>query len=292
MLVKPSSSTNDSLSPLNSSSFTSPLLLNMFCFLSPQSDFIFAGFFITNSFVLFFLSVSVLYHAARERKQKGSFSSLMSTISHSDFFTYNLVVMEITGMFGCVVCFCAICSDQPYLLVCGAFPWFYAWYGETLFHTLTCLERYLAVVHPVTYMRLRNEQGIIIRNISTGCVWLLSLSGVGLMWENVFIGLNFCILAAVLIIVSFCSLSALLVLIRPGPGKQQRSKQRAFYTIVAILGVLVLRFLASLVWTLVYALQLSSECVILGSMVWLTMPSSLVLPLLFLHRAEKLLCCK
>ncbi|KAJ4945170.1 hypothetical protein JOQ06_013706, partial [Pogonophryne albipinna] len=77
-------------------------------------------------------------------------------------------------------------------------------YGESLFHVLTCLERYLAVVRPIIYLRLRNVQGVRIRNISIG-------------------------------------LSVLCVLIRPGPGNGERvdqSKQSAFYTVTAITAAL------------------------------------------------------
>ncbi|MEQ2197383.1 hypothetical protein XENOCAPTIV_028617 [Xenoophorus captivus] len=295
MLVKNLLSTNDSSLPLHPLPLPSSAFLNLDCLISPQSNFIFAGFFITNSFILLLLCFLTVYNGVCEWKQKGS--TLVLKMSHSDFFTYHLVIMELIGAFGCIVCCCGIYSDQFNVILGGTFPWFYSWYGETLFHTMICLERYLAVAYPITYRRLRNERRISTKNISTGFVWLLSFSGICLMFENIFIIMNLCILAIVLAIVSFCSLSALLVLIHPSPGKQLRvgvhhSKKRAFYTIVAILGVLVLRFFAGLAWTVVYKLQVSCGCVIMGSAVWFTMPSSLVLPLLFLHRAGKILCCK
>ena len=110
--------------------------------------------------------------------------------------------------------------------------------------------------------------------------------------------LDFCVMTGSTVSVFFFSLSVLSTLNRPGPGKRgdrervDQSKQRAFYTIVAILGALVLRFIGSLIWAVMFELELSTRCLIMALTSWINLPSSLVLPLLFLHRAGKLLCCK
>lgn len=285
MLVR-NLSINDSNPGLYHSSHSSNVI-DLGCLIAPESKFIFVGFFITNSSILLLLCLLILYHRVCEWKLSGPTSSLVSTMSHSDFFTYHLVLMKLIGTFGCITCTFGIYLDQNKLFVGGALPWSYSWYGETLFHIVTCLDRYLAVVHPLVYMQLRNKQGI--RKISASCVWLLSFIGMSLLSRDVFVIMNICTLTVVLAIVAFCSFSTLLVLVRPCPGQ---SKRRAFYTILAILVVLILRFVASLFWALAYALQLSYGCLIMCSTVWFTLPSSLVLPLLFLHRAEKILCCK
>ncbi|KAM7366555.1 hypothetical protein PAMP_015988 [Pampus punctatissimus] len=70
---------------------------------------------------------------------------------------------------------------------------------------------------------------------------------------------------------------------------------RAFYTIMAIMVALLLRFGGHLLVLSIHAtlaVKQSVRCGVLVSGVWFCIPSSLVLPLLFLHRAGKLLCSK
>lgn len=110
---------------------------------------------------------------------------------------------------------------------------------------------------------------------------------------------NLCLVILSLVVVSFCNLFVLGALSRPGPGEQggdreraDQSKQRAFYTILAILGTLVLRFAWGLFWTIVYLSAGDSGCVMMTIDVWFNLPSSLVLPLLFVHRKGRFLFCK
>lgn len=99
-----------------------------------------------------------------------------------------------------------------------------------------------------------------------------------------------------LAIIFFCSLAVLRVLRQPVVGselkeKVDQSKQRAFNTIKAIMGTLLFRFVGSLVCTAIYSISeysLDVRCVAIELSFWFGLPSSLVLPLLFLHRAGKL----
>ncbi len=215
-----------------------------------------------------------------------------------------MVVMELIYILGGIINCCGSFVSLTWMMAVGFFIINFVYPGQIFFHVLTCVERYLAVVHPVTYLRLRQSRGVKIRNISTVCVWLFCL-----VWVVV-VALNapkipasqfFCLMVFAIIIVSFCSLSVLFVLIRPGPGEVggnrehvDQSKQRAFHTITAIMAVLCLWLAASVV---VLALDKSNimsrseGCFLMVSVNWLTLPSSLVLPLLFLHRAGKLVCC-
>ena len=102
----------------------------------------------------------------------------------------------------------------------GFFLWNLTWYVKTFFHMLTCVERYLAVVHPVIYLSLRRERGIRIRNISFGCVWLLSFGASLISFDNVLVNMDVSLFIFSLFVISFCSLSVLCVLIRPGPVEQ------------------------------------------------------------------------
>lgn len=143
---------------------------------------------------------------------------------------------------------------------------------------------------PHHYLSLRNKRGIRIRNISTICAWLFSSAAMSLViLGNLF--LDWCLLILSLILISFFSLSVLHVLIHPGPGEQgakkervDQSKQRAFYTIVIVLVELGLRLAWNLVWGVMNESKDSSNCVIITVVFWFSLPSTLVLPLLFLHK--------
>lgn len=268
------------------------------CLLSPPSSLIYNAYNIITILLLLPICILVLQHGLYEWWKKHS-TSTAATVSHSDSFTYHVVIMELIGISGCVLSCCGtyiVYGNVNKLL--GHILLSFTWYGETFFHVLTCVEHYMAVVHPIIYLSLRKESVNKLRNINNGCIWLLTFALTCLLIMYIVI-LDFCLLIFVLIVVTFCSLSVLCVLIRPGPGGQagnreraDQSKQRAFYTILAILGALVLKFVSALVWSVVFVLARSNDCLIMAWSHWLNLPSSLVLPLLFLHRAGKLVHVK
>ncbi len=62
---------------------------------------------------------------------------------------------------------------------------------------------------------------------------------------------------------------------------------------MTILGMLLLRFFGIFCFGLNSLILIRKDVhAVLESGIWLTLPSSLVLPLLFLHRAGKLACCR
>lgn len=299
MSINSSCPSNESLLDLQTTSVSSYIPPFLHCLFSRQDSFIYTSAAINNVILLLPLSIFILYHGLQKWQQKRSTCSA-ATISHSDSFTYHMVMIELIGVSGCILICYGIYTKDSRMIVLGYFLIYFNWFGQIFFHTLTCMERYLAVVHPIIYLSLKNERGIQIRNTSIGCAWLVCFVGIGLVMIQHFpIILDLAISLISLCIVSFCSISVLCVLFRPGPGAQggnrervDQSKQKAFYTIVAILGVLMLRFTFSLTWALLYVVEENNNCMMLMFEIWINLPSSLVLPLLFLHRAGKLLCCK
>lgn len=285
-----SSSSNESLPYQHNSPNNSPLDKN--CFFSAPSSLIYTACSIATILLLLPLCVFILYQGLRQWWTKRSTSSAV-TLSHSDSFTYHVVVMELIAILGCILsCFGIYITHLKTLL--GHILLSFTWYGENFFLVLTCVEHYLAVVHPIIYVNLRKESVNRIRNINNGCIWLLTFALTCLLTME-FVILDLCVLISFLVIVTFCNLSVLCVLIRPGPGEQggnreraDQSKQRAFYAILAILGALVLKFVSALVWAVLFVSAGGSDCLIMAWSCWLNLPSSLVLPLLFLHRAGKL----
>jgi len=224
-----------------------------------------------------------------------------ATMSHFDVFTLHMMILEILGLFGSIL-YC-LGRKVETLLTVGMFLVDILFPGQTLFHMLTCWDRYLAVVHPVTYMRLRQKSWIRIRNIVIMFGWVMCFNSV-VATEMYSFHVNTILLLASLgfgtFVVLFCCLSILWVLVRPGPGEVGRpirqadpSKQRAFYMIVIITGVLLVRFFGILVcYGIEQLVSIDHEdlCALLDSGIWLTVPSSLLLPLLSLHKAGKLPC--
>ena len=300
MSGKSSSSSNDFFLHSNLSSNNIHVTTAMFCLASEPGRLIYTTFYITSILLLLLpLCVLVLY-LSLQRWQQQQRSSSTAALSHSDNFTYHMVTMELVAVVGYTVFCCGIYMVHLKIILVGFTMFSLTWYGEIFFNSLTCVERYLAVIHPIVYLSLKGERGVKIRNITIGCAWLLSIGGLSLMTlKKVSYYYDICMLISSLTIIIFCSLSVVCVLIRPGPGKKggdservDRSKRRAFYTIVAILGVLLVRFGWTLVWVVLFSVTGSIECWMMASGFWFNLPCSLLLPLLFLHKTGRLVCLK
>ena len=248
------------------------------------------------------LCIPVLYISFQRWRHQRSVPTGQTT-SHSDFLTYHTIAIEISAVLGSVFYVLGVYSRTEALMMIGMLLFCIVFPGHTLLHSLTCVEPYLAVVHPITYHRLRQSLGGRIRNITLGCVWLLCFGWIGVtikcMPEFPALPL-FCLMGISIIVVLFFFFSVLKVLTRPGPGggpreRVDQSKQRALHIITAIVGALLLRFVALLLSTGLYNMKSIDpyfECILIDAGLIVALPSSLVQPLLFLHRAGKLACCR
>lgn len=247
--------------------------------------------FSATSLLLLPLLILVLHVGHQRRK---------ATMSHSDFFTYNMVAMELISMAGGLITCCGASADVQSLIVAGMYMFSFSEPGQMLLDILTCAEHYLAVIHPLRYRDLRQSAGVRIRTLVAGGVWLLCFVSLGLT-EDLLIHFNSTMAmffwVSTFAVVLVCSLSVLCVLIRPRPGERlgarDQLKQRAVITITVILGALLLKFLGIFICIVIYSLSALQEerCLLLLSIPWFSLPSSLVLPLLFLQRAGKLPSC-
>lgn len=288
---------NDSVA--NQQVFVSNSIVSMylFCLTSRPASIIFTMYVIVHFSFHLPLSMLIVHHLFRKSK---SCSIVSAGMSHSDCFSYNVAVLQFVSLAGFGLAFCGLYKeDQTDLVLTGIYVSTFTWFGEIFFDILTSLERYLAVVHPIAYLSLKNERALRFRNVIIGFVWLFCFVGLGLTQIGVFTIMNFCFLLVSLIIVSFCSISVLCVLIRSGPRNQggarervDQSKQRAFYTIVVILAVLLLRFTWGLFWAVLDEATKSTNCVMMTFDVWANLPSSLTLPFLFVHRSGICVSCK
>lgn len=282
------------LSPPNDSVLhVSNLPLDIECFISEPSSFMVTAYFISSILLALPLSIAILHHFLQQWRLK-SFTS--STTNHSDYFTCHLAVVELIGVLGHFIGILGIFCHHYQTFLAAFYMFSFALLGELYFHVLTCVERYLAVVHPVTYLRLRSDRAI--RTLTVCCIWVICFVELGLLMQEFFNFLNLCVLTLELVCVFFCSISVLRVLTQPGPGEHRktmkrisRSKLRAFYTILSILGVLVVRCGWCLSWAVLYLSHRRSNCFLMTYDLWFNLPCILVLPLLFLHRTGKLKCC-
>lgn len=270
-----------------------PVMSYSQCLITKPSSFIYTTFIAINALLFLPLFIFILHYGFQQWRNNHSKSSA-SARSNSDCFTYHMVVMELVGVTGCAISFGGIYGKELETIKVGTVLFSFTWYGEGFFQNLTCVEHFLAVVHPITYLTLRNKGMIRIRNITIGCVWLLCFVGLGLAVKDNYIIMDSCIIIMTITVTPYCCLSVLWVLYHPGPGEQgtwwervDQSKQRAFYTVVAILSVLILRLAWSVIW-IVNFVRASTNCVVMTCEVLCNLPSTLVLPLLFLQRAGKL----
>ncbi|CAL9694835.1 unnamed protein product [Knipowitschia caucasica] len=221
-------------------------------------------------------------------------------MSHSDAFTFHLTALEVKSFIGTFMCYHSVYSGNTYGKDIGTILINVTSYGQLIFHCLTCVERYVAAVHPITYMRLKKGGGVTIRNISI-VLTRLCVVGQALIRAEVQSMLYYAIMANIfsfsgLVVVVFCSVSVLRVLIGPKPGKNSKdkwkvdqSKRLAFITMLVIMGALLMRFV---VFTIQYLLTISrsaqvDRCVLRATAPWFSLPSGMVLPLLFLYREGK-----
>ncbi|XP_064860588.1 G-protein coupled receptor 35-like [Oncorhynchus nerka] len=219
----------------------------------------------------------------------------------SEFFSLNLTVSEI------IYCLFNVLTLLDYYLLNGlflparAFSMGLLTVSRPLFQCCICVERYLAVVHPVTFLKykpLRYRVGF------CGVVWLVVL---GFCVVALFMSFSttfyYFYMAQYLVVFSielFCCLAVLRALRRPGPGEGEREgegmsnmKRKAFWIILVILVSVVVSVLPVMVTVsfqgylnfndFYFALSISFSLIII---------SGFVQPLLYLHRAGKLACIR
>lgn len=284
----------------NFSNFTNPTAEAFFSY--PTTCAVVYICFFTTTLLLLPLFALILYMGHQQWRKKSSVGRV--TISHSDVVAYNIIPMELFGVLGngCNVYF--IFTNVTIFLKLSLIFLAISMNGQNVIHLITCVEHYVAVLHPVKYLKSKKPRNITIRNISIVCFWVLLILGTSITVQHVYIQLHkICVvgiflLALQFLLVVYCHISILCSLTRAGPGVAHRDKmsvdlkkRRAFYTVTTIMGVLLIRFLGS-IFQLVCALWMKNSCIIQSLFLWSSLPSSLVQPLLFLHRAGKLPLCK
>ncbi|XP_046906973.1 uracil nucleotide/cysteinyl leukotriene receptor [Hypomesus transpacificus] len=164
--------------------------------------------------------------------------------STSDIFILHLAVLDVS--------FCLIppleFANLVYLTTSSTWYVLRFFYGikdaSPLFLSCICLDRYMAVLHPITFTELKDRRH---RAVLAGAVWLVTLAyacakcvGNISNFEKVF---TVMILGAFAFMV-FCNMSILWALRRSGPGRDDMHpvKKRAFKMVVIILAIIVVNY--------------------------------------------------
>lgn len=295
-----SSSPNASFSPSRSCISTNMFFVLYNCAVSMTGQVGLIIYTSINIIILLPLCISVLYLGLQQWWQQCT----RAPMNHIDALTYNITISEIINIMGHMcLCIAIYINVQPVAGV-GVTLMAVNLNGQMSFHTMICMERYLAVIHPITYLSLKKTNGVRKRNTAIVSIWLFNIMQTGFMFINVnnyLIFLYLCIITLFLAIVSFSSLYVLCALLhsRPGEGGSRsqlnQAKIKAFFIMVVILGVLMVKFVAQCCSTLLYILLdvgESPKCILFLCVVWFSFPTSLLLPLLFMYRMGRLHFCK
>lgn len=228
-----------------------------------------------------------------------------SSSSNADVFIYHSIALEVIASASMALQLFSVYTCRTGAMLLSYHIMWFTYVGQSMFHCLTCTERYMAVVHPAMYHRQAKEVLIRARKACAAAVWLFSIGfayHTSTLLPDVPSILFSCILVVMAIIINFCSLSMLYALVRLGlwkVGGDRRqidlSKLRAFHIVMAVTVALWFRLAGFVGCNISMSLAKASmkeQCILLILSVWLYIPISIILPVMFLQRAGKSRCCK
>ncbi len=214
-----------------------------------------------------------------------------------EFFLLNLSVCETGTCLNCLFYIVSVgfpsISKLPEFLVGLVFT------GRPLFQCLMCVERYLAVVHPVTFLKYRSLRYRVIFSI---LAWIITLGSClfclffskNSQLQSQFFSLPFLL---ALFFQLFCLVAVLRALKQSGPGERGREreetnhmKRRAFHIILITTVSMTIIYLPFAIAGIITILTNQYYDII-----WITglvcyVLAGFVQPVLYLHRAGKLSC--
>lgn len=213
-------------------------------------------------------------------------------------FALNLVFMEILYCLvaplycPCIISF-ALCVGTLLGFCLGAFM-----AGRYLFQCWLCLEQYVAVIHPMIFLKFKPMR---YRVWFASVAWFFTL-GIGTISGCMFPEVPYNVFGVVYLIIflldSFCCLSVLKALVRPGPsdkddGEMNAAKKRAF----KIISMNLTTFLVQVVPVVISFCLLGTlppESFHLGVAISMTIniAGGFVHPIYVLHKYGKLPCVK
>ena len=214
----------------------------------------------------------------------------------SEVYCFNLAISDILMCFFCL--FYVIQKHfQGFPFVSGFFLGFLN-ISPVLFQGCICVERYLAVVHPVMFLKYKLLR---YKLMCCSVVWFITLGFcVALNFYFQIVTVLFKVMdvfyTVVFSLMLFCCVSVLWALKQPGPGEGRRqraegndAKRRAFKIIMMCTGISVVNYLPYALLLPFYGnLYLSDFYFIFRFVLSISVLNGLVNPFLYLKRAAKL----
>lgn len=186
---------------------------------------------------------------------RGSHTSLEAELSN-----LNLICMDTASFLVTLGSFLnANLLHSRILDICGEYWYLLCLFGHPLFQCCVCFERYLAVVHPITFLKYRPMRYKLIALFFLWQVTLVSTIAQHFSYTPYILLAN---LLPVVCTESFCSLSILRVLKNKGPGDELKRngrdreannliKKRAFIIVVILQIKLLINYLPFIIITLI-----------------------------------------
>ncbi|ROJ30586.1 G-protein coupled receptor 4 [Anabarilius grahami] len=210
------------------------------------------------------------------------------------FFSLNLAVCEILLCVEIVLIFLSYEFEFLWTAV-SAFDGL-AFIGHPQFLCLICFERYLAVVHPVTFLKFKPLR---YRVICSVIVWVASFGFGGIfifftmfqpMFYLVFLFTQFFFFLCIQL---FCLVAVLRALKQSGPGERGREeenhmKSRAFYLILITTVTMLIAYAPYLILLALFMTTGSTDTLLSIISCLCFSLAGFVQPLLFLYRMRKL----
>ncbi len=215
----------------------------------------------------------------------------------SEFFNLNLSVSEILFSLDSLFNILGLTQNVQIITSLTVFFQGLGMTGHPLFQCLICVERYLAVVHPVIFLKYKPLR---YRVICCTVAWIITLGSCLLCFLSKnhaytwFLSINLLVL---FFIELFCCLAVLRALKQSGPGERRRervkenhTKRRAFYLILITTMNMAIMYLPCTVVGLITAATQQNIPALLYISFFCFMLANFVQPVLYLHRTEKLFC--
>ncbi|KAJ8001658.1 hypothetical protein DPEC_G00171750 [Dallia pectoralis] len=216
-------------------------------------------------------------------------ASRKSDSSTSDIFIFNLAILDAYFcLMGPIDIFNRLFLKQEVVWYFQRFA-----YGlkdtAPLFLVCICLDRYVAVVHPVLFTGIRDNR---IRMGFSALTWGLIL---GYALTKSFLGVSYDIFSGLILfcfaLMIYCNLSIIWVLRRSVAGKEVMHpvKKKAFKMVLAILGVIIVNYLPSVALVPFYSYYtvVQFQCQVIISVFSILDLSSSIEPLLYITKMDR-----
>ncbi|KAI5617502.1 hydroxycarboxylic acid receptor 2-like, partial [Silurus asotus] len=214
-------------------------------------------------------------------------------VKQTHVFLLNVIIIELIF---CLLCVAEmlnlfIFNNDTYLSVTN-FVLSLSWSGRPLIQTCICTEQYLAVRHPIIFLRYK---GIKYRIAAVVVVWFILIgyaacNQISQTFPDPFINSVFII---TLIMISFCCVSVLFALKHPGPGDTHtgrdvgnQQKRNAFNTIFSALLLILFSYFPQAVLSVFTGCndQLLLKCNIIPLLTSFNIFGVMVTPLLKMYK--------